>query len=209
MAAGLGGEGRVGKVKAASLWQPYPTLIALRQKHNETRSWETDYRGPLAIHATKRFPRETQELCLHNPSFSVLYEAGYKAFEKFPTGAVVAIAMLTAIYKVCEIGMLRSGPYIGDKPKRLPLPGNTERAFGDYSKGRFIWVLEHVLTLPAPIPAKGGQRLWNWSEREFVPIIGYINGEPESWGYEEQVTGIKYLHNSFGELTVIEPAGRS
>ena len=40
-------------MKALSLHQPWAWLVATGQKHYETRSWGTPYRGPLAIHAGK------------------------------------------------------------------------------------------------------------------------------------------------------------
>ena len=43
-------------MKALSVTQPWATLIATGQKQIETRSWGTRYRGPLYIHAAKRFP---------------------------------------------------------------------------------------------------------------------------------------------------------
>lgn len=41
-------------MKALTLHQPWASLIALGVKTIETRSWSTRYRGPLAIHASKR-----------------------------------------------------------------------------------------------------------------------------------------------------------
>jgi hypothetical protein len=41
-------------MKALSLWQPHVAAIALELKPWETRSWSTEYRGPLALHAAKR-----------------------------------------------------------------------------------------------------------------------------------------------------------
>ena len=40
-------------IKALSLWQPWASAIAVGYKHYETRSWKTDYRGWLGIHAAK------------------------------------------------------------------------------------------------------------------------------------------------------------
>lgn len=41
-------------MKALSLHQPYASAVAMGVKRIETRSWRTNYRGPLAIHATAR-----------------------------------------------------------------------------------------------------------------------------------------------------------
>ena len=37
-----------------------------------------------------------------------------------------------------------------------------ELAFGDYTPGRFAWILEDVRQLPEPIPAKGQLGLRHW-----------------------------------------------
>ena len=37
-----------------------------------------------------------------------------------------------------------------------------ERLLGDYSPGRFAWVLRNPVAFSAPVPAKGKQGWWNW-----------------------------------------------
>lgn len=39
---------------ALTLRQPWASLVAIGVKQVETRSWTTAYRGPLAIHSSKR-----------------------------------------------------------------------------------------------------------------------------------------------------------
>lgn len=41
-----------------------------------------------------------------------------------------------------------------------------ERALGDYSPGRFAWVLENPVIFDEPFPARGKQGWWNWDERQ-------------------------------------------
>lgn len=41
-------------MRALTIRQPWASLIALGRKTVEVRSWRTDYRGPLAIHAAAR-----------------------------------------------------------------------------------------------------------------------------------------------------------
>ena len=43
-------------MKALTLRQPWASLVALGVKTIETRSWSTEYRGPLAIHAGMKRP---------------------------------------------------------------------------------------------------------------------------------------------------------
>ena len=41
---------------------------------------------------------------------------------------------------------------------------NRERLLGDYSPGRFAWVLQNPVMFKTPIPACGKQGWWNWEE---------------------------------------------
>ncbi|MEY2355573.1 ASCH domain-containing protein [Lysinibacillus capsici] len=45
-------------MKAITIKQPWATLIALGEKRFETRSWQTKYRIPIAIHAGKTMDME-------------------------------------------------------------------------------------------------------------------------------------------------------
>lgn len=45
-------------MKALTLIQPWATLIMLGEKQIETRSWNTKYRGKLAIHAGKKIDKD-------------------------------------------------------------------------------------------------------------------------------------------------------
>ena len=40
-------------MKALTIKQPFATLIAKGDKHYEFRSWKTNYRGEILIHAGK------------------------------------------------------------------------------------------------------------------------------------------------------------
>jgi hypothetical protein len=41
-------------------------------------------------------------------------------------------------------------------------PDEPELSFGDYTPGRYAWILENVQALPGPIPCKGALGLWEW-----------------------------------------------
>ena len=59
-------------------------------------------------------------------------------------------------------------PALAQSPHLTPL----ERAFGDYSPGRFAWRLWDVQRLPRPVAARGYQRLWNWNPGgPITPIV--------------------------------------
>lgn len=130
-------------MKALSLWQPWATLVALGKKRIETRSWGTDYRGPLAIHATKTIRKE----CLVVMKRRVFVDALHMDPDDLPLGVIVAIVDLVG----CEQIMPWS-----------ELPPSPEFDFGNYTAGRFMWSLADVQELDEPVPARGLQGLWEW-----------------------------------------------
>lgn len=139
-------------MKAITLTQPWATLIAIGAKVIETRGWQTMYRGELAIHAAKGFPDHCVHLTYTDPFRRHLMAAGFDTAADLPLGVIVARARLIEIYPTdderCE-GLLHNH---GARPD--------ERAFGDYTRGRFAWWLGDVIRLKDPIPCRGALMLW-------------------------------------------------
>jgi hypothetical protein len=152
-------------MKALTLTQPWASLVAIGAKSIETRGWRTSYRGPLAIHAAKGFPKDAVD-CLDIFVFfgafrpdhaEMLKSAGVRLVPNackrelagyLPRGAVIATCQLTACTLISQ-----------EFEERLT---NQERAFGNYDAGRYAWILGDIKALPEPIPAKGALSLWEW-----------------------------------------------
>lgn len=131
-------------MKAISLWQPWASAIAIGLKTNETRSWSTAYRGPLAIHAAKTDNEEIREFWAWKACAPLRERFG--RFENLPRGAIVATCRLEEVLHTTDVDGLTE----------------QEKAFGNYSPGRYAWVLTEVLALPTPIPVRGSQGLFEW-----------------------------------------------
>ncbi|MDF9844168.1 MULTISPECIES: ASCH domain-containing protein [unclassified Paenibacillus] len=139
-------------MKAITIKQPWATLIALGEKHLETRSWQTKHRGELAIHAGKQVDAEACEI----PKIKeVLARHGYTV-NNLPTGAVVATTTLIDCHKVT---LMKKGKAV---VSGIGYVEGNELAFGWYDEGRYAWQLGGIKQLPQPIPAKGLLSLWNW-----------------------------------------------
>lgn len=148
-------------MKALSLLQPWATLLAYGEKGIETRDWYTSHRGWLAIHASKGIKDleaflevVSSKKYLSHPTPWVVHGGVFvesnsngNPRDLFPTGAVIGMAKLIEVRRV---------ETIRDK---LTTP---ERAFGDYSDGRWAWVFESACLFPEPIPAKGALSIWMW-----------------------------------------------
>lgn len=128
-------------MKAISLWQPYASAIPLGLKRVETRHWTTNYRGELAIHASKKNTPELRSIAVKGGLFP----------EDLPYGEVVAIVTLVGILP----SELLAGAVSGD-----------ETYFGDYNPNRFGWILHNVRPI-RPFAWKGGQGFFNIPDEMF------------------------------------------
>jgi hypothetical protein len=156
-------------MKTLSLYQPWATLVVIGAKKFETRSWATNYRGPLLIHASKKFTREDQRLCYAAP-FSK-YVGGHFLDRGAILGRVELVDCITT-EEWLKQNTQPAGPI-----KRLVLVDTTkgeelflkqtsaeEYHFGDFSYGRFAWKLENPIEFDEPIAAKGSLGLWEFPE---------------------------------------------
>lgn len=139
--------------KGISLWQPWATLIAIGAKHIETRSWPTDYRGPIAILATKDWKPEGVFALSNDAIKQALAEAGLTQ-EKIPLGGIVAVADLVDCFQFAE----------GFDP------GEPEKHFGDFTPGRWGLKLENIHALPALLSCAGAQKIFDLPEEAIAEL---------------------------------------
>lgn len=161
----------MGARKAISLWQPWASAIAVGAKRVETRSWATSYRGPIAIHAAKRMV--VDELirfqCCWNwcgalRSLGLQMGGKHSLRSLLPFGAIVAVADL--------VDCRPTGSFTGEEIDLIRLPeveehsiyGWTERMMGDFSLGRFGWILKNVRQIEPAFPLAGRQGIFNLPE---------------------------------------------
>jgi hypothetical protein len=152
-------------MKALTLYQPWATLVAIGAKRIETRSWSTNYRGPLAIHAGKnrRYVNNNGQECLTDLEPFHSYLEPYIG-QELPRGCIVATCNLVAVKVTTN--------EIAFRQRRWSINGKffygapDELAFGDFTPGRYMWFLDEIKILTEPIPAKGAMGLWEWDEAQ-------------------------------------------
>ena len=154
------------ELPAISLWQPWAHLIAVGEKHFETRSWQTAYRGRMAIHAGRHWTVRMARQCYEEPFFTVLLRAGVQLTSRcdrtnlpgfgFAFGAVVAIADLVECWPTESLNFQACEDSL---PPDL-IVNLQERAFGDFSHGRYAWEYRNVVRLDQPIPCTGRQGIF-------------------------------------------------
>lgn len=129
-------------MKVLTIQQPYASLIAEGDKWIENRTWETNFRGPILIHAglSSRFITKDQ-------------------LAKYPTGAALCIADSVECYELTTIercARLYPRHQAGRTGKTWP-----QLLRHEHAEGPVCWVLVGVRKLPEPIPMTGAQGLFN------------------------------------------------
>jgi len=125
--------------KALSIRQPWASMIAAELKTIETRTWHTDYRGPIWIHAARRPDPIIRTL---NPRILTPLAASAARIgwsEVFPTQAIIARADIIDCRRLSA----------ADRPA----------ACCDCDD---LWglVLADVRALPRPVPIAGALSFW-------------------------------------------------
>ena len=131
-------------MKVLSLMEPWATLINEGKKVIETRSWKTSYRGELYIHASSKKIKKSDAHTIELLKLISNVQMGY--------GHILCKCKLVdCIYMNQE--------FLKKKQKN-----NQEFLCGEYSLGRYAWILEDIEPLDTPIPAKGHLSIWNYED---------------------------------------------
>lgn len=175
-------------MKAITIHQPYAHLIATGEKPVENRSYKTNYRGWLAIHAGKS--RERLEL---DPDG--LVDSSGVPLEEMAFGAVVCVARLADCLRFTDINA-------GRWEEKYPGLRNHVHVEGPY-----CWVLQDVRRLETPYSCSGRQGWWTWilqSDEEVFKVFCELF--PEEWPKERRdaVFGVQRAFSQAG-LDVMNP----
>lgn len=147
--------------RVLSMWQPWASLLVSGEKQIETRSWPTQYRGPILIHAGKAWGEEIEAACSEPYYCHSLEKLGFvhphstaqytqsthrKTWRDLPRGAIIGAVELIDVLPTEEL------------IERGLMP--REMAFGDYSEARYGWVCQRPVMFKTPIPCRGEQGLY-------------------------------------------------
>ena len=131
-------------MKVISIIEPWASLIKEGIKEIETRSWKTNYRGKIYIHASlKKVSKKDERI---NNLVSLLEDKDFKY------GHIIAEAELVDCI------------YMDEQFLKEIKENNQEYICGEYSQGRYAWKLSNIKVLDKPIPAKGNLGIWNYND---------------------------------------------
>lgn len=159
------------RLKILSLWQPHATLCVTPSLHNpkvpakpiETRSWSTAHRGWLGIHSAMRKDPDYKEVCNKHSFRKYIAD-----FDKLPFGYILGAVKIVdcfstdsyklskAMAKIAEDRTLIIKDLLIDLSHRI----NEISDFGDFSEGRYGFVISDFVQFETPIKARGTQGFW-------------------------------------------------
>ena len=126
-------------MKVLSVKEPFATLIKDGVKIYETRSWRTNYRGEIYIHA----------------SLSLSKSERVESANKYLKSEIKPGFIL------CKCELVDCIPMTDEFIKYIN-EETSEYDYGLYSEGRYAWKLKVLEVLDEPIPAKGKLGIWNY-----------------------------------------------
>lgn len=129
-------------MKVLTVKQPWATLIANGNKRVEFRSWKTNYRGSLLIHAGKgRDEKSIKRLQKYLPTV-------------LPKGEIIA-------------GVTLKDCILIDEEFNSKLKEENIDIYGTNNIGYYAWILEDVTKLDKPIQINGKLSLWDYDGIEY------------------------------------------
>jgi hypothetical protein len=131
--------------RALSLWQPHAQAVALEIKIYETRHWETEYRGPLVIHAAqKKFRHQDYPRDWYDDACTQLKRAGCPCYALNYGEALCLVDLVDCIPTEQIARMYRDPPF-----------------WGDFGPRRFAFKLENVRRIWPPLKVTGRQKFFS------------------------------------------------
>ena len=130
-------------MKVLSIKEPFATLIKNGIKCIETRSWKTNYRGELYIHASRT----------HMDKYN----------DRVELKQIIKDLEFSYGYIICKCKLVDCIYIDQDFIKKIS-NNHIEYVCGEYSVGRYAWILSDIEILDIPIKVKGKLGIWNYDE---------------------------------------------
>ncbi len=125
-------------MKVLTIKEPYASLIVNNYKKYEFRTWKTNYRGPIYIHASKVPDKNISKFKKYNLN----YKNGYIIAKVNITDCILVDEKMDKYLKELD-NVVYSNNYIDC----------------------YAWKIENVEILKTPIPIIGKLGLWNYEEK--------------------------------------------
>lgn len=143
-------------MKTLSIKQPWAILIASGIKDIENRTWKTNYRGRIYIHASQQSAGKMVDI-LSNAQFDLVIGGHSKSLtEKFKSAIIGEVDIVDCVI---------NHPSIWAEPTFYPI--DETEGYSNQVKPIYNWVLANAVLYDKPIlNVKGKLSLWEYKESE-------------------------------------------
>jgi hypothetical protein len=148
-----------------SVRQPWASYLTGGLKSIELRTWSTDYRGWLWIHAAKQLDLDAMEIYDLQPSH-------------FPTGGLVGIADLAACKPI-------------ESPTQWAALRNEHRSPGTFARGIIGWRFRDAVALREKIDSRGELRLFSLDMPTRARVAKLLEESPVHGEFVETVADLR------------------
>ena len=172
-------------MKALTVYQPWASAILAGMKRYDRRSWVPPMEvvgQRIAIHASAKWSSEIARMC--GDVMGGLWrrtEGGCARVEdpaapriddmppNLPLGAVLGTVWLRRVLQIQELPCGPAAPprdvvLVSELPLRNgEVEGLSIGMIERHRPGEFLWEMDHIHRFQKPYPARGKQRLWDWS----------------------------------------------
>ena len=176
-------------MKVLSLIEPYATLIKEKKKYIETRSYKTNYRGEIYIHAS-----------------STPKDKNWKSRKDLAN--LVDEKTLSSGMIICKATLVDCIYMTNQYVKDIKENNYQEYICGEYKEGRYAWILENITVLEKPIKARGSLNIWNYyNEEEIMSLMkdidyGYVDKDNNKYYTITKDFETKYILQSPKETKI-------
>jgi hypothetical protein len=146
-------------MQALTIHEPWATLLVKGKKQFETREWQRNYRGLLAIHSGK----QSVDIEDYPLGLSEILDDSKITQDNLNNnkGKIIAIATLKEIH-------LMTDKFINEQSE-------LERMIGYWEPGHYAWELTDIQLLSEPISARGMPGLWDVPDEIQQQISQQVN----------------------------------
>lgn len=134
-------------MKVLTLNEPWASLIKNKKKYIETRSWKTNYRGEIYIHAGKK-------------------KIDSSVYERKELIELIGNDEMNYSKIVCKCELVDCIYMTEDYINKIKIEEHQQYICGEYSVGRYAWILKNIEPINSTELISGKLGIWNYEKKD-------------------------------------------
>ena len=151
--------------------QPFAGVVVDGIKPIDNRSWPTDYRGPIAIHASSKFfPGMVDELQRYGVAVASPERKNWPTMAILGTVEIADCVFFNSRHdEPAIIDAAKAAGILSPRSKKVDID-----KILPWAHGRYCWIFRNPIKFREPIPALGKLNLWYLSSEQQAAVAQAI-----------------------------------